>query len=146
MHRHTLDDFRHEHVFLGRRHDRNERRTWLVVSLTAAMMVGKIAGGTIFGSMALVADGWHMLTHAGALTIAALAYRFARRHAHDDRFTFGAGKLGEVVRSIVSNTPQAPEAYRVRLYRIEGLSHITVQVHAYGHDRVKLRSAPAHDR
>jgi cation diffusion facilitator family transporter len=96
MHSRTVDNFRHEHVFLGARHDRNERRTWLVVGLTAAMMMGEIAGGTIFGSMALVADGWHMLTHAGALTIAALAYRFARRHAQDDRFAFGTGKLGEL--------------------------------------------------
>ena len=96
MHAHTIENFRHEHVFLGARHDRNERRTWLVVALTAVMMVAEIAGGTIFGSMALVADGWHMLTHAGALTIAALAYRFARRHAHDDRFAFGTGKLGEL--------------------------------------------------
>ena len=96
MHSNTIDNFRHEHVFLGAGHDRNERRTWLVVALTAVMMVAEIAGGTIFGSMALVADGWHMLTHAGALSIAALAYRFARRHAHDDRFAFGTGKLGEL--------------------------------------------------
>jgi cation diffusion facilitator family transporter len=60
------------------------------------MMVAEIVGGTIFGSMALVADGWHMSTHAGALAIAALAYRFARRHAQDERFGFGTGKLGEL--------------------------------------------------
>ena len=76
------------------KHDRHERRTWFVVALTAAMMVAEIVGGTIFGSMAVVADGWHMSTHAGALAIAALAYRFARRHAHDPRFTFGTGKSG----------------------------------------------------
>src|ERR1700730_1801963 len=96
MHTHTLDTWRHEHVFLGVRHDENERRTWLVVGLTAVMMVVEIAGGHIYGSMALVADGWHMSTHAGALAIAALAYRFARRHTHDPRFTFGTGKLGEL--------------------------------------------------
>lgn len=96
MHTHSLKAWRHEHVFLGTRHDENERRTWLVVALTAAMMVVEIVGGTIFGSMALVADGWHMSTHAGALAIAALAYRFARRHAHDERFAFGTGKLGEL--------------------------------------------------
>jgi cation diffusion facilitator family transporter len=67
-----------------------------VVALTGAMMVAEIVGGTIFGSMAVVADGWHMSTHAGALAIAALAYRFARRHAHDPRFTFGTGKMGEL--------------------------------------------------
>lgn len=96
MHTHTLESWQHSHVFLGRRHDENERRTWLVVALTAVMMVAEIVGGTIYGSMALVADGWHMSTHAGALAIAALAYRFARRHAQDERFGFGTGKLGEL--------------------------------------------------
>jgi cation diffusion facilitator family transporter len=96
MHSHTLADWRHDHVFLGAAHDRNERRTWAVVGLTAVMMVAEIAGGTIFGSMALLADGWHMSTHAGALAIAAFAYRFARSHARDPRFTFGTGKLGDL--------------------------------------------------
>lgn len=96
MHDHSLRDWQHEHVFLGEQHARHERRTWFVVALTAAMMVAEIAGGTIFGSMALVADGWHMSTHAAALAIAALAYLFARRHAQDARFAFGTGKLGEL--------------------------------------------------
>jgi cation diffusion facilitator family transporter len=96
MHTHSVEDWMHEHVFLGERHDRNERRTWAVVSLTALMMVTEIGGGTLFGSMALVADGWHMSTHVAALGIAALAYRYARRHAHDRRFSFGTGKLGEL--------------------------------------------------
>ena len=96
MHSHSIDGWTHEHVFLGDRHQANERRTWAVVALTAAMMVVEICGGTIFGSMALVADGWHMSTHVLALGIAALAYRFARRHAHDRRFAFGTGKLGEL--------------------------------------------------
>jgi cation diffusion facilitator family transporter len=96
MHTHSIEPWQHGHVFLGARHDRHERRTWFVVALTAAMMVAEIVGGTLFGSMAVVADGWHMSTHAGALTIAALAYRFARRHAHDPRFTFGTGKMGEL--------------------------------------------------
>jgi cation diffusion facilitator family transporter len=60
------------------------------------MMVAEIVGGTLFGSMAVVADGWHMSTHAGALAIAAFAYRFARKHARDPRFSFGTGKLGEL--------------------------------------------------
>ena len=81
MHTQTLGRLQHSHVFLGPRHDENERRTWVVVVLTAATMVAEIVGGTVFGSMALVADGWHMATHAGALAMAALAYRFARRHA-----------------------------------------------------------------
>ncbi|WP_068636406.1 CDF family Co(II)/Ni(II) efflux transporter DmeF [Thauera butanivorans] len=86
----------HEHVFLGRDHHRNERRVWLVIALTAAMMVAEIVAGTIYGSMALVADGWHMSTHAGALLITALAYSYARRHARNARFTFGTGKLGDL--------------------------------------------------
>lgn len=87
---------RHEHVFLGSEHDRHERRTWLVVGLTTVMMVAEIVAGTVYGSMALVADGWHMSTHAAALGIAAFAYRFARQHAHDRRFSFGTGKLGDL--------------------------------------------------
>jgi cation diffusion facilitator family transporter len=96
MHTHSLHAWQHDHLFLGTAHDRNERRTWLVVGLTAVMMVAEIVAGTIFGSMALVADGWHMSTHAAALTIAALAYRLARKHAHDRAFAFGTGKLGEL--------------------------------------------------
>lgn len=96
MHSHSIEPWTHDHVFLGERHDRNERRMWVVVGLTVAMMLVEIVGGTIFGSMALVADGWHMSTHAAALGIAGLAYRFARRHAHDRRFSFGTGKLGEL--------------------------------------------------
>lgn len=96
MHSHTVESWTHEHVFLGARHNKHERRTWFVVALTAAMMVAEIVGGSILGSMALVADGWHMSTHAAALGIAALAYRFARTHAGDRRFSFGTGKLGEL--------------------------------------------------
>ncbi|WP_449255409.1 CDF family Co(II)/Ni(II) efflux transporter DmeF [Bosea sp. (in: a-proteobacteria)] len=87
---------RHEHVFLGADHDRHERRTWIVVGLTLVTMIVEIVAGTLFGSMALVADGWHMSTHAAALGIAGFAYSFARRHAHDRRFTFGTGKLGDL--------------------------------------------------
>src|SRR3954462_4887875 len=96
MHSRSITAFEHEHVFLGEKHDRHERRTWFVVALTVAMMIVEIIAGTIFGSMALVADGWHMSTHAAALTIAALAYYFARKHAHDRRFSFGTGTLGEL--------------------------------------------------
>jgi Co/Zn/Cd efflux system component len=77
----------HSHVFLGEGHERNERRTWTVIALCAFMMVAEIAGGLLFGSIALVADGLHMSTHASALLLAALAYRYARRHADDDRFS-----------------------------------------------------------
>ncbi len=95
-HIHPVEDYRHEHVFLGARHGENERRVWIVVILTTVMMVAEIVGGTVFGSLALLADGWHMSTHAAALTISALAYYFARRHAHDERFAFGTGKAGDL--------------------------------------------------
>ncbi|QCI66885.1 CDF family Co(II)/Ni(II) efflux transporter DmeF [Phreatobacter stygius] len=86
----------HDHVFLGRDHARNERRTWAVIVLTMTMMVVEIVAGTIFGSMALVADGWHMSTHAAAMLISVSAYVYARRHARNPRFTFGTGKLGDL--------------------------------------------------
>ena len=86
----------HSHVFLGVGHDHAEKRTWGVIWLCLAMMVLEIVGGFLFGSIALVADGLHMSTHAGALLLAALAYRYARRHANDLRFTFGTGKLGDL--------------------------------------------------
>ena len=86
----------HSHVFLGEGHEQNERRTWIVIALCTVMMVAEIAGGLFFGSIALVADGLHMSTHASALLLAALAYSYARRHADDPRFSFGTGKLGDL--------------------------------------------------
>src|SRR6201995_5647783 len=86
----------HSHVFLGDAHEHSERRTWAVIWLCGAMMALEIVGGSLFGSIALIADGLHMSTHAGALLLAALAYTFARRYANDPRFTFGTGKLGDL--------------------------------------------------
>lgn len=86
----------HSHVFLGQAHDENAKRTLWVVLLTAVMMVAEIIAGWAYGSMALLADGFHMATHAGALTISAAAYGFARRHAESRRFTFGTGKVGDL--------------------------------------------------
>ncbi len=86
----------HSHVFLGEAHGESERAMWSVIALASAMMVIEIVGGLAFGSIALVADGFHMSTHAGALLIAAIAYTLARRWAHDPAFTFGAGKLGDL--------------------------------------------------
>jgi cation diffusion facilitator family transporter len=86
----------HSHFFLGESHERNERRTWTVIALCSFMMAAEIVGGLLFGSIALVADGLHMSTHASALLLTALAYRFARRHAQDDRFSFGTGKFGDL--------------------------------------------------
>src|SRR5512143_2778981 len=94
MHSHSIEDFQHTHVFLGDAHERNERKTWAVIGICAVMMVAEIIGGFWFGSVALIADGLHMSTHAGALLIAALAYTYSRRYAQDDRLAFGTGKLG----------------------------------------------------
>lgn len=91
-----LSSITHDHVFLGAGHERSERQTWVVIALCGAMMVAEIGGGALFGSVALIADGLHMSTHAGALLIAACAYTYARRHASDDRFAFGTGKLGDL--------------------------------------------------
>src|SRR5215469_15617114 len=96
MHAHSIDPWRHEHIFLGADHARNERRSWAVVAVCGAMMTAEIVGGWLTGSMALVADGLHMSTHAGALVIAACAYAYARRHVRDERFALGTGKLGEL--------------------------------------------------
>ena len=92
----SAETLAHYHNFLGASHDENARRTRIVVVLTFAMMIGEIAAGYLTGSMALLADGFHMATHAGALGVAAFAYGYARRHARDPRFTFGTGKVGEL--------------------------------------------------
>ena len=86
----------HSHVFLGEGHASAERQAWAVIWLCGVMMVLEIVGGMLFGSLALVADGLHMSTHASALLLAALAYSYARRHTGDRRFTFGTGKLGDL--------------------------------------------------
>jgi cation diffusion facilitator family transporter len=86
----------HNHFFLGKGHEKNERRTWLVIWLCGFMMAVEIVGGFMFGSIALVADGLHMSTHAGALLLAALAYTYARKRAGDPSFTFGTGKFGDL--------------------------------------------------
>src|SRR5579883_3096894 len=86
----------HYHVFLGEGHEKNERRTWMVIALCSGMMIAEVGGGLLFGSIALIADGLHMSTHASALLLAALAYRYARHYANDARFSFGTGKLGDL--------------------------------------------------
>lgn len=91
-----LSRFGHAHAFLGEDHEKNERRTLLVVAITAATMVVEIVAGWAYGSMALLADGFHMATHAGAIGVAALAYRIASRRAADPRLAMGAGKVGDL--------------------------------------------------
>lgn len=92
MNLHSLDQWQHDHDF-NIDTTEGERKTRLVVILTACMMVVEIAAGYTFGSMALLADGWHMGTHVAALAISVFAYRYARRHADNPRYSFGTGKV-----------------------------------------------------
>ncbi|MCR5874084.1 CDF family Co(II)/Ni(II) efflux transporter DmeF [Phenylobacterium sp. J426] len=89
-----LDSFRQDRTYLGADHRRNERRTWLVTAICAAMLVVLVAGGAVTGSLALMAAGLHMAAHVIALLVAAGAYALARRHAGNPAFSFGTGKLG----------------------------------------------------
>lgn len=93
MSTHDLAFWQHHHDFGTTAERRAERRTRWVVGLTFAAMLVELAAGWLTGSMALLADGWHMASHVGALGIAAYAYRFARQHAGDARYTFGTGKV-----------------------------------------------------
>ena len=86
----------HEHLFLSEDQQSNERKTWAVIVLTALTMGLEIVSGFLFGSMALLADGWHMASHASALGITAFAYIMARKHKRNPRFTFGTGKIGDL--------------------------------------------------
>jgi len=92
MHVHTLERLRHSHDF-AIDHEQAEKSTTRVMILTAAMMGVEIVAGAAFGSMALLADGWHMATHVAAFGIALFAYRYARSHAKNPQFTFGTGKV-----------------------------------------------------
>jgi cation diffusion facilitator family transporter len=89
-----LSRWQHEHAFGVDGQGHGERRTRWVVGVTLAMMVAEIAAGTLSGSMALLADGWHMGTHAAALGVTLFAYMYARKHARDPRYSFGTGKVG----------------------------------------------------
>jgi cation diffusion facilitator family transporter len=89
----ALARWRHDHSFGQDRRRPGETRTQLVIAITATMMVVEIAAGVLFGSMALLADGLHMASHAAALGINAYAYAYARRHARDDSYSFGTGKV-----------------------------------------------------
>ncbi len=90
---HEISDWQHEHDFRGRDQRHYEQRTHWVIVLTSVTMLVELIGGSLTGSMALLADGWHMATHVGALSIAAYAYRVSRRHAANPAFTFGTGKV-----------------------------------------------------
>lgn len=92
MHTSTLRNWQHSHIF-SLKNERGERRTQLVLMLTLLTMTAEIIAGTVFGSMALLADGWHMGTHAAAFLIAVFAYRHVRKHQHSQAYSFGAGKV-----------------------------------------------------
>ncbi len=92
MHIHNLEQWQHSHDFSVDRHQA-EKNTKIVLSLTAITMVAEIAAGITFGSLALLADGWHMATHVGAFGITVFAYQYARRNANNPKYTFGTGKV-----------------------------------------------------
>ena len=92
MHIHTLDNWRHSHDF-SVKNDKGERRTQYVLILTAVTMIVEILAGSIYGSMALLADGWHMGTHVAAFMITIFAYRYARKNASNPAYAFGTGKV-----------------------------------------------------
>jgi len=92
----NIELYRHEHHFNQHKPKAGEKRTWWVILLTTVTMAGEIIAGLLFGSMALLADGLHMASHTTALTITALAYWYARKHAHDQRFSFGTGKVSSL--------------------------------------------------
>lgn len=94
MHVTDLSPWSHSHAFGTEQPTRGESRTRWVVAITVAMMIVEIAAGMLFGSMALLADGWHTGTHAAALGVAVFAYVYARKHATDARYSFGTGKVG----------------------------------------------------
>lgn len=93
MHEEHLADWQHSHAFGQDVRRPGERKTLIVIAITATMMVVEIVAGLVYGSMALLADGLHMASHAAALTVNVIAYVYARRHAHDPRFSFGTGKV-----------------------------------------------------
>ncbi|GGA63051.1 cation transporter [Neiella marina] len=93
MHTEDLSPWLHDHSFDQQKKRTGETRTLIVIAITAVMMVVEISTGILFGSMALLADGLHMGSHAAALSITAFAYIYARRHASDTRFSFGTGKV-----------------------------------------------------
>ncbi|MET0313461.1 MAG: CDF family Co(II)/Ni(II) efflux transporter DmeF [Hansschlegelia sp.] len=94
--REHLARFEHDHSFLGDDHVENARRATIVTAITAATMVVEIVAGWLTGSMALLADGVHMATHAGAIGVAAFAYRIAARRSEDPQLAMGAGKVGDL--------------------------------------------------
>ncbi|MBT8386104.1 MAG: CDF family Co(II)/Ni(II) efflux transporter DmeF [Ignavibacteria bacterium] len=93
MHQHSIRKWQHAHIFGQDITRAGEKRTLIVILITASMMVVEIISGVLFGSMALLADGLHMASHTAALGISAFAYYYARKHSKDESFSFGTGKV-----------------------------------------------------
>ena len=96
MHTESIERWVHDHAFGQDVKKSGERRTVIVILITGLMMAVEIIAGLAFGSMALLADGLHMASHASALTLSALAYYYTRRRARDPRFNFGTGKINSL--------------------------------------------------
>jgi cation diffusion facilitator family transporter len=92
MHIHTLENWQHSHDFWVDR-EQSEKKTQIVMILTAVTMVVEIVTGLLFGSIALLADGWHMTTHVAAFSITLFAYQYARKNVNNPQYTFGTGKV-----------------------------------------------------
>ncbi len=96
MHNEHLRFWQHGHSFGQEKKRPGEIRTIIVIAITGMMMIVEVSAGIVFGSMALLADGLHMASHAAALSVSAFAYVYARRHAHDERYSFGTGKVNSL--------------------------------------------------
>lgn len=93
MHNDNIQSWHHDHTFGQDQRRPGESRTLIVIGITAVMMVVELSAGVLFGSMALLADGLHMASHAVALSITAFAYMYARQNARNSRYSFGTGKV-----------------------------------------------------
>lgn len=168
MHPENLSDWIHDHAF-DRGNALAERSTWAVMWITAATMVIEIAAGWWFNSMALLADGWHMSSHAFAIGVSALAYAAARRYAKDRRFAFGTWKieilggfasaifllgvaammvLGSLERLVSPQPIQYKEAIAVALLGLAVnvvCAWILGKAHHHGHAHAHAHSAHDHD-
>lgn len=126
MHIHSLEKWQHRHDF-SFIHEKGEIRTKQVLVLTAITMIVEIIAGIAFGSMALLADGWHMGTHSAAFFITIFAYRYSKKHAEDRQFTYGTGKVS-VLGGFASAVALAVVAFVVAVESIQRLYHpLTIQ-------------------
>lgn len=119
MHQRTIKELEQNHDF-NTSNSRGEKRTRYVLILTFITMVAEIIAGTVYGSMALLADGWHMATHVIAFLIAIFAYRFAEQHKNNNAYAFGTGKVS-VLGGFASAVALGVVAFMMVLESIERL-------------------------